>query len=630
LLSGLLKKIDSSSAALVRVMEEDHATEEAFDTQLFLAIAESFQRAGWTIEMLPSDVDKGMKKYIVLQKPPRGCGTCVEAVGEMEYAMGLSRRTGLESHETSPFKGQPFPDHSWVIFKKRKRKRENDGGRDDCSDWVFHRVLATVELKMDESTCRSYELDESSSGVDLQSFEKNVKEYGPLLQEVLYVFAHVIPDRASLGLELQPKVPLAVIAGKKGSSSQMSRRDRARWTHGNIVTPSVCGGRFSFDVDGFGGFNEDGSAAAAVSAYLRVMRNGMEAAEEWFELLRATSAEPRSVCGREVQYGKSPLNVALLASPRIFVSKAFRASQCELFTLKDELSSVRIANPCGTEQVFWCHERPGGENDVIVKVSSKACFGHLTSNGLFWSMGRLTWTAIQNLLSPSLYGVYVLPRRTGMVQLMPDLSKEGFKELCPKDLTDDSSWKSMWGAFKTLVQGTLVPLARQEIIHVDLRHGFDRTANILFDGIRMLVIDWDSLMKFKDWEANPPTGEKYIESDVPSGRRDRTSALEYVFLQTVCIVECWIRGRESSKASPPLQKKARGEGEPAPRAATAEALIRGSELARRWEENLDATCDEEFIDGALRNMGLKFEPASAPPLLRPAASSSDGPGGEAE
>jgi hypothetical protein len=54
------------------------------------------------------------------------------------------------------------------------------------------------------------------------------------------------------------------------------------------------------------------------------------------------------------------------------------------------------------------------------------------------------------------------------------------------------------------------------------------------------------------------------------------------------------------------------EGEPAPQAPTAEALVRGSELARRWEENSEATCDEEFIDGALRDMGLKFEPRERP------------------
>jgi hypothetical protein len=612
-------------------MDEDHASEEAFDTRLFLAFATSFEAAGWTIAMLPSSMDEEKREYMVLQEPPPGCGTCVKTFHhEIEYAMGLCRMTVLESHDTSPVKGQSFPGHSFAIFK-REWKWGDDGGQGDADDrngWVFHRVLATVELKVDDSACRSYQLDEFKLAVDEDFFEKNAKGYGPLFQEILYVVAHVIPGRASLGLELQPKMSLAVITGKKGSSSQASRAEKARWTHGNIVTPDVCGGEFSFEVDGFGGFDASGSAKAALSAYLRVMGDGMEAAEKWFALLRAKGAEPRSICGRGVQFGNSPLKAGLLASPTI-VNEAFHASQCELFTLKDKLSSIRIANPCSTEQLFWCDERPGDENHVIVKVLSKACFGHLTSNGLFWCMDGATWTNIQSFLAPSLYGFYVLPRQSGMVQLMPDLSKEGFQELCPKDLTDDSSWKSMWGAFVVLVQDTLIPLARRGIIHVDLRHGFDRTANMLFNGTRMRIVDWDSLMKFKDWEANPPKGERYIKSkSTRPGSRARTNALEYVFLQTVCIVESWIQGKESSsKTSPPLQKKARGKGEPAPEASTAEALLRGSEFAARWQGNLEATCDEEFLRSVLRDMGLKFEPASAP---RPAASASDGPVGKAE
>jgi hypothetical protein len=138
----------------------------------------------------------------------------------------------------------------------------------------------------------------------------------------------VIPGRASRGLGLQPKMPLAVIAGKKGSSPQASQADNARWTHGNVVTPDVCGIELSFYVDGFGGLDSSGSAKAALSAYLRVMRDRTEAAETWFELLRAKGAEPRSVCGRGVQFGNSPLKAGLLASPTI-ANEAFHARQCE-------------------------------------------------------------------------------------------------------------------------------------------------------------------------------------------------------------------------------------------------------------------------------------------------------------
>jgi transposase len=43
------------------------------------------------------------------------------------------------------------------------------------SSSIFHRVLATVELKMDDSACRSYQLDELKLAVDEDLFEKNPK-----------------------------------------------------------------------------------------------------------------------------------------------------------------------------------------------------------------------------------------------------------------------------------------------------------------------------------------------------------------------------------------------------------------------------------------------------------------------
>jgi hypothetical protein len=82
-------------------------------------------------------------------------------------------------------------------------------------------------------------------------------------------------------------------------------------------------------------------------------------------------------------------------------------------------------------------------------------------------------------------------------------------------------------------EGTLIRLVEHGIIHVDLRPGFDRTANILCskESNEMHIIDWNSFMKFEAWKKPAPEGSKYIENE-PS----RRGALGFVFLQIIYTV----------------------------------------------------------------------------------------------
>jgi hypothetical protein len=236
----------------------EHENEERFDELLFLELVKVFQAGGWgsATMVLPQPPEK--PRYVVFMNGPElppGVGTggryVVASIGDAEYAMGLSRRTGLDTHATSPVKGEAFHDHSFAVFKRmriegRKRNRKglsSEGNKEkiDKTDWALHRVLATVELKMDNSTCKAYPVTDDLRGVAQQWLYDCAKDYGPLAKEILYVLGHVLPERAVMGLDLQPEVPLAVIAGKKASASSTARENKARWTHGNIVTPEQCG-----------------------------------------------------------------------------------------------------------------------------------------------------------------------------------------------------------------------------------------------------------------------------------------------------------------------------------------------------------------------------------------------------
>jgi hypothetical protein len=140
--------------------------------------------------------------------------------------------------------------------------------------------------------------------------------------------------------------------------------------------------------------------------------------------------------------------------------------QCELSAFHGELANVRRANFGRTTETYWCEKKPGNDNDTLVKVSSKACFGHVASDGALWNMSESTWADIKDFLAPSLQGLYVLPSQRCMVQLQPNLTAQGFEDLRPKDLTQVTSWKDLWGAFRVLVQRTLLPLAERGYIYV--------------------------------------------------------------------------------------------------------------------------------------------------------------------
>jgi hypothetical protein len=189
---------------------------------------------------------------------------------------------------------------------------------------------------------------------------------------------------------------------------------------------------------------------------------------------------------------------------------------------------------------------------------------------------------------------------------MPDLTAQGFEELRPKDLTEGRSWQDMWNAFRELVTGTLFPLAMTDVVHTDLRHGFDRTANILYcqAAKEMRIIDWDSLMEFGMWQLRGPRGRKYIERDASrAGARGRSNAREFVFLQVVCIAESWLQGKE------------RSDGSLVPVEDSTEDLIGGSAIASRWETS-ERVCDRSFIEAVLDELGHCFEP---PVILGPGA-----------
>jgi hypothetical protein len=190
----------------------------------------------------------------------------------------------------------------------------------------------------------------------------------------------------------------------------------------------------------------------------------------------------------------------------------------------------------------------GCTQPVLVKVVSRACFGKLVGReGLLWSHAdSVAFRGLLGLLSPSLHAVYTVSDEEGtdrgLVQLMPDLSGT-YEPLCPhRYLGDADQKKRMWAAFTTLVKGTLIPLAEAKVVHLDLRPGYNRTANILYNSAagEMRVIDLDSLVLFGKW-TDPVKHKRYLNKAAHPSLPTLRTALEFLFLQVVVIADAWSR-----------------------------------------------------------------------------------------
>jgi hypothetical protein len=364
-------------------------------------------------------------------------------------------------------------------------------------------------------------------------------------------------------------------------------------------------------VDAFGGwFDESGGRSPgreALAVYSNVMMSGRRAAQDWL-MSHAALRPPVSMCGRTLRFGSEELHgMRLELSPVTkgddqvdvpdddstpAVNTSLKISQGELFAGEVDMARLRNKNP-ESKAISWCNDASEGfsSSKVMVKVSSRACYNSLVGReGLVWNHKRMAaWSQVRRVLSPSLFGVYSTANGDGLVQLMPDLTHQGFEPLCPNLLKLDNHWSSMWHAFKNFVDKILIPLAEADVIHPDLRPGYNCTANLLYNRktkeIRM--IDLDSLVLFTTWSQSNPGDDRYIvyRSWPDEFQRKLMSALDFVFKQVVVLTGTWIREVQDGEAD-------------------ADAIFAESEIGRAWNPH----CRVDDIRRALDAMEPHFAP----------------------
>jgi hypothetical protein len=483
-----------------------------------------------------------------------------------EFATGLAREVSINPESGGCILGcNARLDHAWVVFCRRV------GGTDQ--DWVVWRALAAVDLKAGRNVSALTRLEGGSVDRGPPS-PLLLAGNGPLAQVIMYTLLHVAPGIASLGEELPQAIPFALVACKTRASKTPIEQG---WVHGNLVTPSFCGDGYSYSLDAYGPIRlEKGANHSPVAAYLDVMTKGLIVANRFLDRLISDQSlpAPRPISGRELRFGVSTVraepphlppelfsNVGLVATPvsrygveprpRTAHHPHVRISQGELFQATVNLRALRSAlDSPAQNRVFWCRDAHNTPSDdpqtVLIKVSSDSCFDLLIPSGAAYlrHLNEGHWIsdgAVREALSRSLLGVYRTPDGNGLVQLLPNL-QGGYSSLSPRYLCESANGRSaLWRAFAGLVLEVLIPLARADVVHSDVRAGFDVTSNLLYNPAdeSMRLIDLDSLCTFSRLEKlSDVTDLKNMSAlELPDALQ---SAMGYVLAQVICAAEVWL------------------------------------------------------------------------------------------
>jgi hypothetical protein len=433
--------------------------------------------------------------------------------------------TGIESKNRSAL------DHSVCLFQKDSNDR-----------WKVSDCFAVVELKLNDTSCQEFPLwNNTVNGVSLAD------KHGALGQVMLYNLASVLPCHARRGV-LGKHLPLAIIAGRRNKPNRNSLT-RLRWVSGRLEIPEACGGRFRFCVEDFGHFHhdadeeEDESVKNALAVYLNTVLFGLTEAvkvHDDFVGNRMRPAVPAS--GQILVIGKAQLDLQFFASPipganpieTLNEDHKWIISQGELF--KGRLNVFEVLLRSSSKRIIFFPEKFSKEVDVIAKVSSLTVHNILIDPRTAVSalktlkMKRKIRKEIGNVLYS------VIDMQTGLVTIMADLSKQGYRTLKPKEQRDKLA--VLWAGFADLVENVLLPMAENEIIHPDIRPGFDITSNILCklegNDTRAVIklIDYESLILFEDWIA-PENDGRYVKPG------PTWNATTFVWWQCICLAYTW-------------------------------------------------------------------------------------------
>jgi hypothetical protein len=545
--SGLQPSIINHEMLLLNQIKEAIATkyvnEKEFSKGLFAALRQCLESHQLIDECKDSDDEVIVFKHGKTEN---------YAIGIVRAADGTRKPDNGESNYTvnSTLAAEIRLDHCCCLLQ-----RENE----DDDEWSVMECLSAAELRLShQNLCVPFENQENMErSIDLAG------GHAALVHVMFYAMDWVLPGLATIG-QLEDVVPWAVIVGAKKDTRRKRKTKRVsiesnRWVSGKIVVPQVCAEHFTYKVTGFGRMNDnksddDDAIADAVSVYLETILFGLGAAKRFADSPKPVQFVPAS--GKMVKIGTKELNLTLRSSATMGRSSQnlpndgnqWSICQGEIFTGRLNIHDIVQADLV-ERGVLFVFNKEDQEVDVVVKVVSLAVHGYFTQRdsplrGIERiyenNEGKKTWIlrdfpTVALDISNILYAAY--RAFNGIIMITADLSKQGYKKLRPQK--DNVSLAVLWTAFQELVERVLMPMADLDLVHTELRPGFNLTSNILCkvqgQQATMEIIDYECLVCLHNHNFRQQFDSRYVEPDLTM----KWNAMTFLLRQCILVAYAW-------------------------------------------------------------------------------------------
>jgi hypothetical protein len=447
-------------------------------------------------------------------------------------------------------------------------------------------ITASIELKQDTKMCLLFnKYTEPSRG---EEEPREWKILRGLLGQAMIFSWDVLHCLARRGVRVE-SVPVALLAGK----TELIDDKKVCCLDARIVIPSYVGEVFSclfnrivsFDGTVAGSYNaihtsvdlagDDARAVdspeatvfsssrdeLAIAIYIKTMRVGLEHAYSISKNRTDPNAlfPPRSICCHNLLNANVE---ALLVGSSIPNANHFRLSNIKVH--QGEMFSVISPTKDDFSRDLFMKWFDGAKNDEVLTKNCLVKVSHGSFHGTYVSrekcesaLGKLrdacdrkNHSALKQELAKVLlgYGHYAGPC---LCMVMKDLRCEDFATLDHQKFRRDGKLPELWTAFCTLVKSLLLPMASEDVAHVDIRSTSQITYNILCrvcstSTIELRLIDYDSLTTasnlYNDWEfPNQKDGIHFQDIGLyrmKSVQREG-AARRYVFWQVLWIAYTW-------------------------------------------------------------------------------------------
>ncbi len=452
-------------------------------------------------------------------------------------------------------------------------QRDNE----DDDEWCVMECLSATELRLNHrNLCVPFENEQNLDqfihlALPFEYFGQNMERsidlaggHAALVHVMFYAMEWVLPGLATIG-QLENVIPWAVVVGTKKDTLQKRKSKQRtigsnRWVSGKIRVPEACANCFTFVVTGFGRMNnnnsdDDDAIMDAVSVYLETILFGLGAAKRFADSPKPVQFLPAS--GKTVKIGTKELNLTLRSSATNERSSnnlphdgnQWAICQGDIFTGKLNIHDIVQADLVERD-VLFVFNKEDNEVDVVVKVVSRAVHSYFKQilqaplDGIkriyHYNEGKEPWhfrqypTVVLDI-SNNVYAAY--RAFNGIIMITADLSKQGYNQLLPE--TDQVSLFLLWTAFQELVERVLMPMADLDLVHIELRAGFDRTSNILYkvDGQQatMQIIDYECLVCQRDHIFPQLFDSRYVQPDFDR----KWNAMTFLLRQCIALAFAW-------------------------------------------------------------------------------------------